>query len=158
MTHKVCPIDFENAEATLGNAHALLGHLAAKLAVSRQQRDLSDSTALRSVGPALAHALIACRSCLRGLGRVVASESVLSADLDHAWEVLAEPVQTVMRRYGIADAYDRLKEITRGHGIDRDRLHAFIRELDIPAAERERLLALTPRDYIGAAANLAADI
>ncbi len=158
MPHKVNPIDFENAEGNLGVANALLGHLAAKLQVSRLQRDLSDSTVLRTVGVGLGHAVIAYRSCLRGLGRIEADEEAMRADLEEAWEVLAEPVQTVMRRYGLPDPYERLKEMTRGRRIDREALHAFIAGLEIPAQARARLLALTPADYIGEAETLASDV
>jgi len=157
MPHKVNPIDFENAEGNLGIANALLEHLAAKLPVSRLQRDLSDSTVLRNLGVALGHSLIAWRSMLKGLAKLDVDEARLAADLDAAWEVLAEPVQTVMRRHGLSDAYERLKELSRGREVDPERLRAFIAGLEIPRAERERLLALTPAGYTGLAARLARD-
>jgi adenylosuccinate lyase len=158
MPHKVNPIDFENAEGNLGICNALLEHLAAKLPVSRWQRDLSDSTVLRSLGTALGHALIAYRSVLKGLGKLEVNPRRLDDDLDAAWEVLAEPVQTVMRRHGISDAYEQLKSLTRGRTLDAETLHAFVQSLDLPADERERLLALTPAGYVGIAASLAAAV
>ena len=154
MPHKVNPIDFENSEGNLGVANALLRHLADKLPVSRWQRDLSDSTALRNVGVALGHSLIAWRSCLRGLEKLEADPKRLADDLDANWEVLAEPIQTVMRRYGVPDAYEQLKALTRGKGITREGLAEFIRGLAIPEAEKRRLLELTPASYIGKAAEL----
>ncbi len=158
MPHKVNPIDFENAEGNLGVADALLGHLGHKLPVSRWQRDLSDSTAMRSLGPALAHCVIAWRSMLRGLGKLEVDAARLAQDLDAAWEVLAEPVQTVMRRHGLADAYERLKDFTRGRTVDAAALREFITGLDLPPEARERLLALTPAGYTGAAERLARDV
>lgn len=156
MPHKVNPIDFENSEGNLGLANALLSHLSAKLPVSRWQRDLTDSTVLRNMGVALGYSLLAYEACLRGLGKIHPDEARLAADLDATWEVLAEPIQTVMKRYGIEDAYEQLKALTRGKGgIDRESLHQFIRGLAIPAEERERLLKLTPASYTGAAATLA---
>jgi adenylosuccinate lyase len=155
MPHKVNPIDFENAEGNLGIATALLRHLADKLPVSRLQRDLSDSTVLRNMGVALGHTLLACDSCLRGLQKLEANPQRLAEDLDANWEVLAEPIQTVMRRHGIANPYEQLKELTRGRGITRDGLHAFIRTLAIPEPEKRRLLALTPATYVGNAAAMA---
>ena len=156
MPHKVNPIDFENSEGNLGLANALLKHLAEKLPISRWQRDLTDSTVLRNMGVALGYALLAYESCLKGLGKLEANPQRLADDLDNSWEVLAEPIQTVMRRYNVANAYDRLKELTRGKGgINRDSLHAFIRSLDIPETEKQRLLELTPAGYIGKAAELA---
>ena len=156
MPHKVNPIDFENSEGNLGVANALLRHLSEKLPVSRWQRDLTDSTVLRNLGVAFGHTLLGYESCLRGLARLEADRGRLAEDLDANWEVLAEPIQTVMRRHGIADAYEKLKELTRGQeGISRDALHAFIRGLAIPDAEKQRLLALTPASYIGKAAELA---
>ncbi|NNE05492.1 MAG: adenylosuccinate lyase [Xanthomonadales bacterium] len=157
MPHKVNPIDFENAEGNLGTANALLGQLAEKLTVSRWQRDLSDSTALRTIGTAFGHSVIACRSVIKGLGKLRANPERMAADLDHCWEVLAEPVQTVMRRYGIENPYEQLKTMTRGKAITREALHAFIAELDIPENAREALLALTPAAYTGLAARLAHD-
>ncbi|HUW37962.1 MAG TPA: adenylosuccinate lyase [Rhodocyclaceae bacterium] len=155
MPHKVNPIDFENSEGNLGLANALLRHLAEKLPVSRMQRDLSDSTALRNIGVAVGYAVLAYDSCLRGLSKLEAERERLLADLDACWEVLAEPVQTVMRRYGVANPYEQLKELTRGKAITREALHAFIRGLSVPEAEKARLLALTPATYIGLAAELA---
>ena len=158
MPHKVNPIDFENSEGNLGIANALLGHFAAKLPVSRWQRDLTDSTVLRSVGVALGHSLIAYHATLRGLGKLEATPERLAADLDSCWEVLAEPVQTVMRRYGIEKPYEKLKELTRGRGIDRETLRAFIQTLDIPTEARDALLALEPDSYTGNATQKARDI
>ena len=156
MPHKVNPIDFENSEGNLGLANALLRHLSEKLPVSRWQRDLTDSTVLRNVGVAFGYSLLGCDSLLRGLPKLEADRARLDADLEGAWDVLAEPVQTVMRRYGVPDPYEQLKELTRGRGgISREALHAFIRQLPLPEAERQRLLALTPRDYTGKAAELA---
>ena len=155
MPHKVNPIDFENSEGNIGVANALLRHLADKLPVSRWQRDLSDSTALRNVGNALGHTLLAYASCLRGLAKLEVEPARMAADLDANWEVLAEPVQQVMRRYGVPDAYEKLKALTRGKRIDRTRLAAFIRALPVPQAAKKRLLALTPAGYTGLAAALA---
>ncbi|HLE67012.1 MAG TPA: adenylosuccinate lyase, partial [Burkholderiales bacterium] len=153
---KVNPIDFENSEGNLGVANALLRHMSEKLPVSRWQRDLTDSTVLRNMGVALGHALLGYDSCLKGLNQLDADRGRMAADLDANWEVLAEPIQTVMRRHGIADAYEKLKELTRGkEGITRDTLHAFIKGLAIPEADKQRLLALTPATYIGKAAELA---
>ena len=155
MPHKVNPIDFENSEGNLGLANAVLRHLAEKLPVSRWQRDLTDSTVLRNLGVAFGYSLVGAEACLRGLRKLEVNESRLQADLDDAWEVLAEPVQTVMRRFGVGDAYEQLKALTRGQGITRDALHAFIRGLPIPQDARERLLALTPAEYVGKAGELA---
>jgi adenylosuccinate lyase len=156
MPHKVNPIDFENSEGNLGVANALLRHMSEKLPVSRWQRDLTDSTVLRNMGVALGHALLGYDSCLKGLSQLDADRGRMAADLDGCWEVLAEPIQTVMRRHGIADAYEKLKELTRGkEGITRNALHAFIMGLAIPEADKQRLLALTPATYIGKAAELA---
>jgi len=155
MPHKVNPIDFENSEGNVGVANALLRHLAEKLPVSRWQRDLSDSTALRNAGSALGHTLLAWGACLRGLGKLEADAKRLAADLDANWEVLAEPVQQVMRRYGVSGAYEKLKALTRGKRLERRQLAAFIRRLPIPLAARRRLLALTPATYTGRAAELA---
>jgi adenylosuccinate lyase len=156
MPHKVNPIDFENSEGNLGLANALLRHLSEKLPVSRWQRDLTDSTVLRNMGVAFGHALLGYDSCLRGIAKLEADERRMAEELEAAWEVLAEPIQTVMRRFGVPDAYDRLKELTRGkEGMDRDSLHAFIRTLEIPESERQRLLALTPSTYLGIAPQLA---
>ena len=155
MPHKVNPIDFENSEGNIGVANALLRHLAEKLPVSRWQRDLSDSTALRNAGSALGHTLLAYVACLRGLAKLEANPARFAADLDTNWEVLAEPVQQVMRRYGVADAYEKLKDLTRGKGVDARRLAAFIKALPIPAEAKKQLLALTPASYTGLAAELA---
>jgi adenylosuccinate lyase len=155
MPHKVNPIDFENAEGNFGLANALLTHLSQKLPISRMQRDLTDSTVLRNMGVALGYALLGADSLLRGLGKLEVNEARLAADLDDAWEVLAEPIQTVMRRYSLPNPYERLKELTRGKSITRESIHQFIATLEIPAAEKERLLAMTPGSYTGLAAPLA---
>ncbi len=157
MPHKVNPIDFENSEGNLGVANALLRHMSDKLPISRWQRDLTDSTVLRNMGVALGHALLGYDSCLSGLNQLEADRERMNQDLESHWEVLAEPIQTVMRRYGITNAYEQLKELTRGRdGITRETLHAFIKGLGaIPDAEKKRLLALTPATYIGKAAELA---
>jgi adenylosuccinate lyase len=156
MPHKVNPIDFENAEGNLGLANALLRHLAEKLPISRWQRDLTDSTVLRNMGVALGYSQLAYHSLSVGLGKLELNQEALAEDLDRAWEVLAEPIQTVMRRYGVAGAYEKLKAVTRGKTVQAADLHQLIRSLEIPAAEKERLLALTPASYIGKAAELAA--
>jgi adenylosuccinate lyase len=158
MPHKVNPIDFENSEGNAGVANALLRHLAEKLPVSRWQRDLSDSTALRNLGNALGHTLLAYASCLRGLGKLEVDKARLAADLDANWEVLAEPIQQVMRRYGVPDAYEKLKAISRGQRLDRAQLAGFIKALPIPADAKKRLLALTPARYTGLAAELASRV
>jgi adenylosuccinate lyase len=155
MPHKVNPIDFENSEGNAGVANALLRHLADKLPVSRWQRDLSDSTALRNAGTALGHTLLAYASCMRGLAKLEADRARLDADLDANWEVLAEAVQQVMRRHGVPEAYERLKALTRGKRLGRKELAAFVKTLPIPPEARKRLLALTPSTYIGLAARLA---
>ena len=155
MPHKVNPIDFENSEGNLGVANALLRHLADKLPVSRWQRDLSDSTAQRNLGTALGHSLLAYASCLRGLARLEADPERLAADLEANWEVLAEAVQQVMRRHGVPEAYERLKDMTRGRRLDRAQLAAFVKTLAIPDEAKKRLLALTPGKYTGLAADLA---
>jgi adenylosuccinate lyase len=152
MPHKVNPIDFENAEGNLGLANALFGHLAAKLPVSRWQRDLTDSTVLRNLGVGLAHTLVALQSTRKGLGKLEADADRLAADLDANWEVLAEPVQTLLRRYGVEQPYERLKALTRGRRIDQAALAAFIDDLAIPAAAKAELKALTPARYVGNAA------
>ncbi len=158
MPHKVNPIDFENSEGNLGIANALLRHMADKLPVSRWQRDLSDSTVLRNVGVAFGHAVVAWDACRRGLDKLSIDRARIAADLDDAWEVLAEPVQTVMRRHGVPNPYEQLKALTRGTGISRDDLRAFVATLAVPEADRERLLALTPSTYVGDAALLAAQV
>jgi adenylosuccinate lyase len=155
MPHKVNPIDFENAEGNFGLANALLAHMSEKLPVSRFQRDLTDSTVLRNMAVAFGHTLLGLDSLARGMAKVGVDPAAIAADLDAAWEVLAEPVQTVMRRHGIANPYEQLKALTRGKAITREALQAFVRQLAIPPAERERLLALTPASYIGQAAALA---
>lgn len=155
MPHKVNPIDFENAEGNLGVANAMFRHFSEKLPISRMQRDLTDSTVLRNMGVAFGHTLLAYDSLLKGLGKLEADPAKLVADVDQAWEVLAEPVQTVMRRYGVENPYEQLKALTRGKGITKDGLHAFIQTLAIPEAEKTRLLAMTPASYIGIAAQLA---
>ena len=158
MPHKVNPIDFENAEGNLGMANAILDHLAMKLPLSRLQRDLTDSTVLRNLGVGVAHAVIAHRSCLKGLGRIDVDKSALAAELADAWELLSEPIQTVMRRFGIENPYEQLKSLTRGHAVDRTAIKDFIAQLEIPETEKKRLLALTPATYLGAAASLGEDV
>jgi adenylosuccinate lyase len=155
MPHKVNPIDFENAEGNLGLANALLRHLSEKLPVSRWQRDLTDSTVLRNMGVALGYAALAYHSLGIGLAKVELNREAITADLESAWEVLAEPIQTVMRRYAVHGAYEKLKEATRGRTVRAEDLHSLIRSLDIPQAEKDRLLALTPAGYTGMAAELA---
>jgi adenylosuccinate lyase len=156
MPHKVNPIDFENAEGNFGLANALLDHMARKLPISRWQRDLTDSTVLRNMGVAFGYTLLGIDGLARGMGKISVNAQALDADLDAAWEVLAEPIQTVMRRYGAANPYERLKELTRGRTITRDAIAAFIDTLvEVPAAERERLKAMTPGSYTGLAAPLA---
>ncbi|NCT99027.1 MAG: adenylosuccinate lyase [Comamonadaceae bacterium] len=155
MPHKVNPIDFENAEGNLGLANALLRHLSEKLPISRWQRDLTDSTVLRNMGVALGYAVLAYHALGVGLNKLELNEEALAADLDASWEVLAEPIQTVMRRFGVPGAYEKLKEVTRGKTVTAEALHALIRSLEIPEAEKERLLAMTPASYTGKAAELA---
>ena len=155
MPHKVNPIDFENSEGNLGLANALLRHLADKLPISRWQRDLTDSTVLRNLGVAFGYSLVAYESCVRGLRKLEINDERIRADLEEAWEVLAEPVQTVMRRYGVENSYEQLKALTRGKGITREVLLEFVRGLAIPTEAREALLALTPWGYIGKAPELA---
>ena len=158
MPHKVNPIDFENSEGNLGIANAILHHLASKLPISRWQRDLTDSTVLRNLGVGLAHGLIAYEASLKGIGKLEINEQRLADDLDNAWEVLAEPIQTVMRRYRIEKPYEKLKELTRGKAITRTTLMAFIDTLEIPEQEKVRLRALSPASYIGNAAQQAKKI
>ena len=155
MPHKVNPIDFENSEGNLGLANAMLRHLSDKLPLSRWQRDLTDSTVLRNVGVALGYGLLGCVSCLKGLNKIEANPAALRADVESTWEVLAEAVQTVMRRYRLPEPYEQLKALTRGKGITRESLQQFIAQLAIPEAERQRLLALAPWTYTGKAAELA---
>ena len=155
MPHKVNPIDFENAEGNFGIANALLEHFAAKLPISRWQRDLTDSTVLRALGTAFGHALIGFDALQRGLGKLSPNQERLAADLDAAWEVLAEAVQTVMRRHGLPNPYEQLKALTRGQGITEQSMRRFIESLDLPADDKRRLLAMTPADYTGLAETLA---
>ncbi len=155
MPHKVNPIDFENAEGNFGLANAMLAHLSQKLPISRWQRDLTDSTVLRNMGVALGYALLGYDSLLRGMDKLEVNHEALAADLDAAWEVLAEPIQTVMRRYSLPNPYERLKELTRGKTITREAIQTFIGTLEIPQTEKDRLMAMTPANYIGQAAVLA---
>ena len=158
MPHKVNPIDFENAEGNLGMSTALLGHFAEKLPISRWQRDLTDSTVQRNFGVAVGYTVIATESALKGLGKLKINESAIAADVNEAWEVLAEAVQTVMRRYGIPEPYEKLKVLTRGQAVTKELLQQFIGSLEIPDDERQRLLELTPDAYIGLASELAKDV
>lgn len=158
MPHKVNPIDFENSEGNIGLANAVLRHLSEKLPVSRWQRDLTDSTVLRNLGVAFGYCAVAWDACLRGLNKLELNPAVIDADIDNCWEVLAEPVQTVMRRYGLPQPYEQLKALTRGKGINQEGLTEFIGGLDLPAEPKARLLALTPRTYVGLAAELAKQI
>lgn len=155
MPHKVNPIDFENAEGNLGLANALLRHMSEKLPISRWQRDLTDSTVLRNMGVALGYAVLAYNSLCVGLNKLELNHEALADDLNTSWEVLAEPIQTVMRRYGVQGAYEKLKEVTRGKIVKAEDLHGLIRSLEIPEAEKERLLLMTPASYVGMAAELA---
>ena len=155
MPHKVNPIDFENAEGNLGLANAVLTHLSQKLPISRWQRDLTDSTVLRNMGVAMGYAILAYDSLARGLGKLEVNPQMLADDLDNAWEVLAEPIQTVMRRYALPNPYERLKELTRGKAITRESIQAFIQTLELPEAEKARLMEMTPGNYIGKAVDLA---
>ncbi|MBI4006277.1 MAG: adenylosuccinate lyase [Gammaproteobacteria bacterium] len=158
MPYKINPIDFENAEGNLGLANSLLIHLAEKLPISRWQRDLTDSTAIRNTGTGIAHSLLAYKSCLKGIAKIEVDRKVVENDLKNAWEILAEPVQTVMRRYGITQPYEKLLELTREQAMTREILHAFINTLDLPKEEKQRLLDMTPSDYIGNAAEQAMKI
>ncbi len=155
MPHKVNPIDFENAEGNLGLANALLKHLSEKLPISRFQRDLTDSTVLRNMGVALGYAVLAYQSLNTGLGKLEINEQAIAADLDATWEVMAEPIQTVMRRFGLPQPYEQLKKFTRGEAMTRELMQGFIAKLEIPEADKERLLAMTPASYTGMAAALA---
>ncbi len=158
MPHKVNPIDFENAEGNFGMANAMLGHFAEKLPISRWQRDLSDSTVQRNFGVAAAHIVIALQSLLQGIGKLQVNHAAIQADVSKAWEVLAEAVQSIMRRYGVPEPYEKLKALTRGQIVTKGILHKFIKTLDIPESEKKRLLKLTPAAYIGLAAQQARDI
>jgi adenylosuccinate lyase len=158
MPHKVNPIDFENSEGNLGMANAVLKHMAEKLPVSRWQRDLTDSTVLRNIGVGLGYTVLAYDSCLRGLNKLEVNPARMAEDLDNTWEVLAEPVQTVMRRYGIENPYEQLKELTRGKGISKEALRVFINGLAIPDEAKALLLGMTPANYVGIAAELARKI
>jgi adenylosuccinate lyase len=155
MPHKVNPIDFENAEGNLGLANAVLRHLSEKLPISRWQRDLTDSTVLRNMGVALGYAVLAYQSLATGLGKLELNQAAISADLDKSWEVLAEPIQTVMRRFGLPEPYEQLKEFTRGAAMTPELMQGFIAKLAIPESEKARLLAMTPASYTGKAAELA---
>ena len=155
MPHKVNPIDFENAEGNLGLANALLRHLSEKLPISRWQRDLSDSTVLRNIGVALGHAVLAYQSLATGLGKLELNQAAIAADLDAAWEVLAEPIQTVMRRFGLPEPYEQLKNFTRGQPMTQELMQGFINKLELPTEAKQRLLAMTPANYTGLAADLA---
>jgi adenylosuccinate lyase len=155
MPHKVNPIDFENAEGNLGLANAILRHLSEKLPISRWQRDLTDSTVLRNLGVALGHSLLAFDACLKGMSKLEVNPIRLDEDLANAWEVLAEPIQSVMRRYGLPEPYEQLKELTRGQGMTQEHIQAFIRGLGLPSQAAQALLALTPATYIGDATGLA---
>lgn len=154
MPHKVNPIDFENSEGNLGLANAIFDHLAAKLPVSRWQRDLTDSTVLRNLGVGIGYSLIAYQASLKGISKLEVNEASLLAELDANWELLAEPVQTVMRKYGIEKPYEKLKELTRGKRITPADLHAFIDQLDMPAEGKTMMMQFTPAGYIGAAISL----
>ena len=154
MPHKVNPIDFENSEGNLGLANAILGHMAEKLPISRWQRDLTDSTVLRNLGSGLAYSLIAYQSVLKGLSKLELNRDALAKDLDASWEVLAEPIQTIMRKYDIPEPYETLKSLTRGPTFDPEQIKALIEPLDMPAAAKEQILAMTPGHYIGVAVEL----
>jgi len=158
MPHKVNPIDFENSEGNLGIANALFSFLAEKLPVSRWQRDLTDSTVLRNIGVGIAHTSIAIQAALKGISKLEINSALIEADLDANWEVLAEPIQTVMRRYGIEKPYEKLKELTRGQRVNAQQMQSFIEQLEIPAEAKTALLALTPRSYTGYAEKLAMTI
>jgi adenylosuccinate lyase len=155
MPHKVNPIDFENAEGNLGLANAMLRHLSEKLPISRWQRDLTDSTVLRNMGVALGYAVLAYQSLLTGLNKLEINEDAIAKDLDNAWEVLAEPIQTVMRRFGLPQPYEQLKKFTRGAAMTKELMQGFIAGLEIPQEEKDRLMAMTPGSYTGKAAELA---
>ena len=156
MPHKVNPIDFENSEGNLGLANAVLGHLAEKLPISRWQRDLTDSTVLRNIGVGLAYSLIAYHSTLKGLSKLELNHNALAADLDNSWEVLAEPIQTIMRKHGVEEPYEKLKALTRGGSLDREAIKALLDTLDLPDSANADILALKPENYIGEAEKLVA--
>jgi adenylosuccinate lyase len=158
MPHKVNPIDFENAEGNLGMANAMLTHMSQKLPVSRWQRDLTDSTVLRNMGVSIGYSVLAYDSLTRGLDKLELNEARLAEDLNAAWEVLAEPIQTVMRRHGLPDPYDQLKKFTRGQPMTRELIQGFVAALDLPQEDKARLLAMTPGSYTGLGAQLAAKI
>ena len=158
MPHKVNPIDFENSEGNVGLANAMFEHLGAKLPVSRWQRDLTDSTVLRNLGTGFGYSMIAYQSTLRGLSKLETNADAMAADLDRNWEVLAEPIQTVMRRHGVEKPYEKLKELTRGRRVDRDGMREFVETLEIPDESKARLIDLTPATYIGNAVAQANDI
>jgi adenylosuccinate lyase len=158
MPHKVNPIDFENSEGNLGLANAMLNHLAEKLPVSRWQRDLTDSTVLRNIGVGLAYGMIAYSSALKGLNKLEVNAAAIDADIDACWEILAEPIQTVMRRYRIEQPYEKLKELTRGKQITQQSMQEFIATLEMPDSAKAELLKLTPRNYLGNAAQQAHNI
>ena len=155
MPHKVNPIDFENSEGNLGLANAMFGFLARKLPVSRMQRDLTDSTVLRNMGVAFAYSLVAVKSTQKGLGKLQLNEERLAEDLDRNWEVLAEPIQTVMRKVGMANPYERLKELTRGRRVTAETMKEFVGSLELPEIDKNRLMAMTPASYVGMAKELA---
>ena len=158
MPHKVNPIDFENAEGNLGMANAMLGHFAQKLPISRWQRDLTDSTVQRNFGVAMGYVVIALQSLRKGVSKLQVDRDAIHSDVAAAWEVLAEAVQTVMRRYGIPEPYEKLKALTRGRPVSKDILREFVSSLEIPEGEKKRLLALTPQSYLGLAEQQARDI
>jgi adenylosuccinate lyase len=154
MPHKVNPIDFENSEGNLGMANAIFGHLAAKLPISRLQRDLTDSTVLRNMGTAFGYSLIACTSTLKGISKLKINRDKIAADLNNAWEVLAEPIQTVMRKVGIDEPYEKLKAITRGQKVTQKTIRDFLETLELPEIDKKRLLSMTPASYIGIAKEI----
>ena len=158
MPHKVNPIDFENSEGNLGLANAVLSHLAEKLPISRWQRDLTDSTVLRNMGVGFGYSLLAYQSTLKGMGKLQLNSERLNQDLEHAWEVLAEPIQTVMRRYGIEQPYEKLKALTRGKAMSADVVREFVQSLELPEDAKQRLLELTPQQYTGNAVQQAGRI
>jgi adenylosuccinate lyase len=158
MPHKVNPIDFENAEGNLGIANAIFTHLSQKLPISRWQRDLTDSTVLRNLGTGFGHVLIALDSLKRGIGKLEINADAMATDLDNNWEVLAEPIQTVMRRYGIEQPYEKLKALTRGQKIDAETIRVFVESLEMPESAKRELLALTPALYIGNASVQAREV